>query len=155
MNALDFPYSLPSSNSRAPDAPFPPSHLSLSHLLPASPLSPPICHLLYPISLGHPPSLLCLLCLLWPMNALDARPSSLVFPSHLLSSIFSAQGAPVPRSHLLHFTSASSRGGGAMLRTCYNRSYDDFMGERYSLSSSENQLTNQSPLEPDRISLRS
>jgi len=25
------------------------------------------------ISLGHPPSILCLLCLLWPMNALDAR----------------------------------------------------------------------------------
>jgi hypothetical protein len=25
------------------------------------------------ISLGHPPSFLCLLCLLWPMNALDAR----------------------------------------------------------------------------------
>ena len=44
---------------------------------------PPNFYLPSSISLGHPPSFLCLLCLLWPMNALDARPSSLDFPFSL------------------------------------------------------------------------
>jgi len=56
-----------------------------STFVPRLPLQPSV-QLLASISLGRPPSLLCIL---WPMNALDARPPSLDFLFHLPPQLLS------------------------------------------------------------------